>query len=269
MVLHEEKKAGDFEFLVNKYAQVAGLKDLVPKGPGPSVNVEQLFAPVAGLFSSDKQNAVSPEAAANAMKNLGSQIDASFGDADANTLATLKSHVSQLSSLPHFSQELLSSLVNSSNVLKKVMPAPQAAAPAPSAATPKIDIKSQQKELQTASAVVKGIAQMMARPGANRKVLLARLNKYRLAPMAKLFTQLVAAGPNLDAASKSFLANLDGLFKQVKQTFASEDIDMLASDPSVKAALDAEGSVGTSDAPITASVKHITNVISKFAKYDF
>lgn len=271
MSLPQEKNANKFETLLNKYSQMADIKGLVPKGLGPSVNVDQMFDPIVNQFSADKHIPLAPDAATNAARNLAGQIDASFADADASTLATVKARVSQLAGLPLFNQELYATLINSSNVLKRLMPLPAAAAPAAPVAstTPagKVDVKSQQKELQTASAVVKGIAQLIARPGANKKVLLSRLNKYRLVPMAKLFNQL-SVNPNLDAASKSLLVNLDGLFKQVKQTFAGEDLDMLGADVDVKKAFDAEGNVGKSDAPIANAARYMRNAINKFAKYD-
>lgn len=252
------KKMINFDALVSnvKTAQQAvDVSSLIPKGAPPVVGgIDAAFKPVLDLFGTSKGVSPSQEQATNAMQNLAHSIDGLVAGSEnkEQTLAQIKQKIEQLSNQPLFSSvkdNLLSVLNSSSSALGGASPSVSPTnALVKKDEMPKLDLKKEQKELFLASDIVKGIAQAMKKPNANKNVLLARLNKYRLVPMAKIFVSLNKQDKNhFDKNMRTFFSNLKGLFVQVSQTFTPEELDVLKADPTVKQALDTFKGVGFSE----------------------
>jgi hypothetical protein len=254
---------------------------------GPELTAQDFltnFQPIMSYFA-NLRGAVNTKSAYHAMMNAAQVIDTFVNSAsDKNAaLATIKTQLDKLKALPVISSssdmQNLSLIYQFSKALggrgiqkmdiSNLNQAPMAngpgAAPRQSphnAAEEHIDIKRGKEELTLASDIIKGIAEALKKPNANKRVLLSRLNKYRLSPMAKLFGQLVKKA-NMTNDEKAFLSDLKGLFVQADQTFDDSEKDVLKSDPEVKTALE---SIHTINLPQVKATRRIwESTVKKFS----
>ena len=246
-----------------------GAKTLMPNGNAPTITpdiINQQFIPVMTVLNreNNQQNFMT------GLDGLGNKINLIFSknkkpseNSTPENIAALKAILDKIE-FQRASKSKEALLVKSpilSSILPDFLPEGGSAAPKQNAApnaTPQstdnnlgFDIPAKQKELELASRIVTGIKQALAKPGANRTVLLWRLNKYRLIPMAQIFNSMI------DISTKEledFHSRLEGLFEQVKSSFGPEDLKELQKNPEVAKALESlEENTTPRETPLKAS----------------